>query len=751
MAISGVRLAQRRAFLCASALGLVLSAGTALADVEDSHQEVFGAVAFQEDLATTDTMTANVSDSVREVPVVANGLSQGLLSTCEVDPQWSASAALGSSSAAAGQPVRVCASAAGAPSQDGFSYNFVWERDGWAEWDSTARSTGSFADDASWSFTPASPGSYSVYVDVREDATGLTRTAFAGTVEVSAAQWSASAALGSSSAAAGQPVRVCASAAGAPSQDGFSYNFVWERDGWAEWDSTARSTGSFADDASWSFTPASPGSYSVYVDVREDATGLTRTAFAGTVEVSAAQWSVSIELGSGYATVGVPVTVTPKVIGHADDVTYTYNYVYNYNGAWEEWGSTVLDSGVFTSQASWQFMPQREGTYELYVDVRDSSGQVRTASTSIEVDCGYSCEGIKASTTSLILGESVTLTPMLSGPSSSFTFNWGWERDGWVEWDSTVKSTGAGTTQASMTFTPTKPGTYTFFVDARRPGGIATTHTVQVLVKDPDTVQITDFQVTLSDRGSDVEFALPSGSVPSNGAARVAVWADGTDVTLATWYDFVRDDSGRWFVRVPVTAFGNGSYCCRVYARSASGDWDSYLERSLTLPLTPIMNTSAQVTPERLAAVYKRSGFIYPAQAYADKGAPTIEDFCAIVVDEARAEGVDSRVLFAQIMIETGGLQFGGDANSGQCNFGGIGATGSGVAGNAFVDVRTGVRAQVQHLKAYASKESLVNPVVDPRYTYVDHGVMPYVEGLGTRWAATSDYGWELASYIRGI
>ena len=65
--------------------------------------------------------------------------------------------------------------------------------------------------------------------------------------------------------------------------------------------------------------------------------------------------------------------------------------------------------------------------------------------------------------------------------------------------------------------------------------------------------------------------------------------------------------------------------------------------------------------------------------------------------------------------------------------------------------MREGVRAQVQHLKAYASTAQLVNPVVDPRYTYVDHGVMPYVEGLGTRWAAKGSYGWDLASYISEI
>ena len=77
------------------------------------------------------------------------------------------------------------------------------------------------------------------------------------------------------------------------------------------------------------------------------------------------------------------------------------------------------------------------------------------------------------------------------------------------------------------------------------------------------------------------------------------------------------------------------------------------------------------------------------------------------MIEEADAEGVRGEVVFEQAMLETGWLQFGGDASAGQFNFSGLGTTGGGVAGNSFPDVRTGIRAQVQHLKAYASSEEL--------------------------------------------
>ena len=55
------------------------------------------------------------------------------------------------------------------------------------------------------------------------------------------------------------------------------------------------------------------------------------------------------------------------------------------------------------------------------------------------------------------------------------------------------------------------------------------------------------------------------------------------------------------------------------------------------------------------------------------------------------------------------------------------------MAGQAasFPDARTGVRAQIQHLKAYASKDALKRACIDPRFALVSRGSAPYVEWLG--------------------
>lgn len=89
-------------------------------------------------------------------------------------------------------------------------------------------------------------------------------------------------------------------------------------------------------------------------------------------------------------------------------------------------------------------------------------------------------------------------------------------------------------------------------------------------------------------------------------------------------------------------------------------------------------------------------GTIYDG-VFTTGGASTIRSFCQIYFNEATAEGVRTEVAFAQAMLETNWLRFGGDVLPNQYNFARLGAIGNGVHGNVFTDVVTGIRAQIQH------------------------------------------------------
>lgn len=145
----------------------------------------------------------------------------------------------------------------------------------------------------------------------------------------------------------------------------------------------------------------------------------------------------------------------------------------------------------------------------------------------------------------------------------------------------------------------------------------------------------------------------------------------------------------------------------------------------------------------------------YPVY-YAATDAPDIRTFCQIYYDEATKEGVDPALAFTQSMKETAFLKFTGQVKIEQFNFAGMGVTNASTNGDSYQNVREGIRAHVQHLKAYAVKNpTFSNAVVDKRYTpwFVKtcSGTAPYIEWLGISenpsgfgWATAKGYGYSI-------
>lgn len=191
-----------------------------------------------------------------------------------------------------------------------------------------------------------------------------------------------------------------------------------------------------------------------------------------------------------------------------------------------------------------------------------------------------------------------------------------------------------------------------------------------------------------------------------------------------------------------------------------------YINTNATGGLMQIMGTS-QTTVSQMVRYYNSnaSGYDTFKAKYNGKyngvlakgGASTINQFAQIFYEEATAEGVRAEVAFTQCMKETGFLKYGGDVLPNQYNFAGIGATGA-VHGASFSNVRMGIRAQIQHLKAYGSISSLTNPCVDPRFNLVKRGSAQYVEWLGIKenpngygWATSKSYGHDIVSMVNTL
>jgi len=149
--------------------------------------------------------------------------------------------------------------------------------------------------------------------------------------------------------------------------------------------------------------------------------------------------------------------------------------------------------------------------------------------------------------------------------------------------------------------------------------------------------------------------------------------------------------------------------------------------------------------------IFPENMAVFLTNANPDVGSEFAENLAFLYKEEAAIEGVNHDVAFAQMCLETGFLRFGGLVTPDMNNFCGLGAIGPGQNGERFPDVRTGVRAHIQHLKVYATETPLKQELVDPRYRYVRPGSSPAIKGLVGTWAVDVNYAEKISSIMERL
>lgn len=149
-------------------------------------------------------------------------------------------------------------------------------------------------------------------------------------------------------------------------------------------------------------------------------------------------------------------------------------------------------------------------------------------------------------------------------------------------------------------------------------------------------------------------------------------------------------------------------------------------------------NVIAGTIPTEISAQLMVEWFNTKAKQADCKLSVPLLELADLFLEEGATEGIRGDIAFCQSIKETGWFRFGGQVLPEQNNFAGIGATNNSPMGKGawFESARLGVRAQIQHLKAYANDEALVNECVDPRFGLVTRGAAGNKwTGLNGRWA----------------
>ena len=353
----------------------------------------------------------------------------------------------------------------------------------------------------------------------------------------------------------------------------------------------------------------------------------------------------------------------------------------------------------------------------------------------------YSIDGITFSEELGRAGSSIKVGVSVTGKTDGLKYKFVWHKVG-ADWNgSNWGVIGQDLTSSSVTWTLPQAGEYEIYADVVDSNGyISSTSKYKV--------------VNWSVDGLDVSGEARSGK-PLRLQARVSGDTDGLK------YKFVWEKGG--WAKWGTVGGGSGSSASCEWTPSEPGEYTLYLDvidgeqakhltRKVTVDGTPIMGVST-ASAESMARLYVSTGYVYPSEVYSQKGASNIAEFCNQIVLASSSEGVRPEVVFAQAMLETGWLQFGGSVSADQCNFAGLGATGAQVGGARFDSVYQGLLAQSQHLKGYATRMPLNNSCVDPRYQILIAkgrlGTAPCLEDLNGLWAVPGEgYGQRIALII---
>lgn len=164
---------------------------------------------------------------------------------------------------------------------------------------------------------------------------------------------------------------------------------------------------------------------------------------------------------------------------------------------------------------------------------------------------------------------------------------------------------------------------------------------------------------------------------------------------------------------------------------------------------TPVMGSSA-LTADQITAWYQSMGIT-------SRSPTPVRELAEIFLEEGQAQGVRGDIAFAQSMLETGYLRYGGLVRPGDHNFSGLGACDRCARGLQFADPVLGIRAQIQHLYAYgdplAAPERLARPLADIRFDLVSpKGRAATWEQMGSgNWASDAGYPGKVLSIWRAM
>ncbi len=220
---------------------------------------------------------------------------------------------------------------------------------------------------------------------------------------------------------------------------------------------------------------------------------------------------------------------------------------------------------------------------------------------------------------------------------------------------------------------------------------------------------------------------------------------------------------------------GNGDYSYRSFSVNIIKDTDSsdadnqeqeeYSEAGESSSQTVESETQSQTVMDPISNSTSVVGYIdvtvdQLVKIFTDRNSSKTEwarRLAQLYIDNGKLFNIRADIAWAQMVHETGFLEYTGDVQPNQNNFVGIGATGGGVPGNSFASEELGIIAHYSHLAWYYYPDHVneyCNNQYDPRhfgsthYKYTGDTTLNHLNG---RWAPGSTYTNKIILFANGI
>ncbi|MCL4416058.1 MAG: PKD domain-containing protein, partial [Actinobacteria bacterium] len=451
-------------------------------------------------------------------------------------------------------------------------------------------------------------------------------------------------------------------------------------------------------------------------------------------------------------------------------------------------GSKSTDSDATISEYSWDFGDNSTavtgqkpthtfstaGTYNIKLTVKDDKGAFSTESAASVV--------IEAEAAQLS-NDSTNLAPTANaggpytgkvGQSTTFDGSKSTDSDGSIKnylWDYGDGASGSGV-NPSHTFQTA--GTYTIeltVVDDKNLSSTTVTATAEI-TQEANTVITTDTTDTTTttttsttETVATAETTAPANNPPTakaggpySGDAGVNITFDGSassdlDGTVAEYIWNFGDGSTGTGAK-PTHAYGTpGNYIVKLIVKDDKGLASSESTASVTVNQVVVqqqypLNTSIITNGTSVVGYYEVT-VDQLVSIFVNRGSTKVEwarRLAPIYIQYGKMFNLRADIAWAQMVHETGFLEFTGDVKANQNNFVGLGATGGGVPGNSFATEELGIIAHYAHLAWYYYPNHInqyCSITYDPRHSgtthwrYTGNTTIGFLNG---RWAPGATY-----------